>query len=276
MSKKKFSIIGNPLNHSLSPVLHEYWFRKYNIKAEYLLSEIKESEIGVVLDKIKNDEISGINITLPYKKKVIPFLHKIVNDAKLTGSVNTIFKDEENNLIGENSDVYGLQAGYLNKIVDNEKRGKKALVLGAGGVAPSVIVSLKKSKIDRIYLSNRTYEKSLFLKKQFPFLQIIKWPELESKTGDFDIIVNATSLGLKNSQDFNFLFENYKKDLIFIDTIYNPKETKMIKHLKSKNIKTYNGLDMFIYQGQKSFYFWHKINPEIDNDLIELLESKIK
>tara|TARA_A100000164_G_C21820543_1_gene730115 strand:- start:145 stop:975 length:831 start_codon:yes stop_codon:yes gene_type:complete len=276
MSKKKFLIIGNPLNHSLSPVLHEYWFRKYNIKAEYLLSEIKESEIGVVLDKIKNDEISGINITLPYKKKVIPFLHKIVNDAKLTGSVNTIFKDEENNLIGENSDVYGLQAGYLNKIVDNEKRGKKALVLGAGGVAPSVIVSLKKSKIDLIYLSNRTYEKSLFLKKQFPFLQIIKWPELESKTGDFDIIVNATSLGLKNSQDFNFLFENYKKDLIFIDTIYNPKETKMIKHLKSKNIKTYNGLDMFIYQGQKSFYFWHKINPEIDNDLIELLESKIK
>ena len=276
MRKKNFSIIGRPLNHSLSPVLHEYWFNKYNIDAKYSLIEINENEINGVLDKIKNNEIDGINVTLPYKKKVIPFLNKIVNDAKLTGSVNTICKDEENNLIGENSDVYGLQAGYLNKILDSERRNHKALVLGAGGVSPSVIVSLKKSKIENIFLSNRTYEKSLFLKKQFPYLQIIKWAEVENVIGNFDIIVNATSLGLKNSQDFNFLFENYKKSLIYIDTIYNPKETKMIKHLKSNNIKTYNGLDMFIYQGQKSFYLWHKINPEIDDNLIELLSSKIK
>jgi shikimate dehydrogenase len=276
MSKKKFSIIGKPLNHSLSPILHEYWFKKYNIEAEYSLTEVNENEIGIVLDKIKNDEIFGINITLPYKKKIIPFLQEIVNDAKLTGSVNTVFKDKKNNLIGENSDVYGLQAGYLNKIINNEKRNQKALVLGAGGVSPSVIVSLKKSKIENIFLANRTYEKTLFLKKQFPYLQIIKWSEVKKSIGNFDIIVNATSLGLTNSQDFDFLFENYKKSLIYIDTIYNPKETKMIKHLKSNNVQTYNGLDMFIYQGQKSFYLWHKINPEIDGDLVELLVSKLK
>jgi len=276
MSKKKFSIIGKPLNHSLSPILHEYWFKKYNIEAEYSLTEVNENEIGIVIDKIKNDEIFGINITLPYKKKIIPFLQEIVNDAKLTGSVNTVFKDKKNNLIGENSDVYGLQAGYLNKIINNEKRNQKALVLGAGGVSPSVIVSLKKSKIENIFLANRTYEKTLFLKKQFPYLQIIKWSEVKKSIGNFDIIVNATSLGLTNSQDFDFLFENYKKSLIYIDTIYNPKETKMIKHLKSNNVQTYNGLDMFIYQGQKSFYLWHKINPEIDGDLVELLVSKLK
>ena len=276
MSKKKFSIIGKPLNHSLSPILHEYWFKKYIIEAEYSLTEVNENEIGIVLDKIKNDEIFGINITLPYKKKIIPFLQEIVNDAKLTGSVNTVFKDKKNNLIGENSDVYGLQAGYLNKIINNEKRNQKALVLGAGGVSPSVIVSLKKSKIENIFLANRTYEKTLFLKKQFPYLQIIKWSEVKKSIGNFDIIVNATSLGLTNSQDFDFLFENYKKSLIYIDTIYNPKETKMIKHLKSNNVQTYNGLDMFIYQGQKSFYLWHKINPEIDGDLVELLVSKLK
>jgi len=99
---------------------------------------------------------------------------------------------------------------------------------------------------------------------------------MKNQIKDFDIIINATSLGLKNGTDFNFDFKNPKKDLIFIDTIYNPLETKTSKYLKDKNIKVFNGLDMFIYQGQKSFYLWNKINPEIDQHLIELLLSKLK
>ena len=93
---------------------------------------------------------------------------------------------------------------------------------------------------------------------------------------NFDIIVNATSLGLKNYQDFGFDFKNVKQDLIYIDTIYNPLETKTLKYLKEKDIKVFNGLEMFIYQGQKSFYLWNKINPEIDQKLVELLLSKLK
>ena len=93
---------------------------------------------------------------------------------------------------------------------------------------------------------------------------------------NYDIIVNATSLGLKNGQDFDFNFENTREDLIYIDTIYNPIETKTLKNLKEKNIKVFNGLDMFIYQGQKAFYLWNKVNPEIDQNLVELLLSKLK
>ena len=92
----------------------------------------------------------------------------------------------------------------------------------------------------------------------------------------FDIIINATSLGLKNNKDFDFNFENTKKNLIYIDTIYNPIETKTLKFLKEKKLKTYNGLDMFIYQGQKSFFLWNKINPEIDDELIDILIAKLK
>ena len=93
---------------------------------------------------------------------------------------------------------------------------------------------------------------------------------------NFDIIINATSLGLKNGEDFEFKFSNVKKDVIYIDTIYNPLETKTLKHLKEEGKKVFNGLDMFIYQGQKSFYLWNKINPEIDEGLIQLLKSKLK
>lgn len=273
MNKKSFAIIGNPIAHSLSPVLHNYWFNKYKIEANYSSLEVNEKDIESIAKKIRNKELSGINVTLPYKQKVIPFIDKLINDAKFTNSVNTIFLDDTNTLVGENTDVFGIQAAYLKEIVQVEN--KKALVIGAGGVAPSVIFSLQKSKIKNISIINRTYEKSIFLKKKFNFLSILEWKSLKQEISKFDIIINATSLGLKDGKDFEFDFENVKDDLIYIDTIYNPLETKTLKFLKENKIKTFNGLDMFIYQGQKSFYLWNKINPEIDDELINLLMSKL-
>ena len=122
MKKNKFAIIGNPISHSLSPIMHNHWFKKYNINAEYELFKINENEIPNVMEKIKNKEIKGINVTLPYKKTVIPFLSKTVNDAKETHSVNTVMLDEESNLIGENTDVFGFQAAYLKFISNQEKK----------------------------------------------------------------------------------------------------------------------------------------------------------
>ena len=164
MNKKFFSIIGNPISHSLSPDLHNYWFKKYNINARYSLESVQNDNLKSVIQKIKNKELSGINVTLPYKQKIIPYIDRLVNDAKQTNSVNTIFLDENNNVVGENTDVFGLQAAYLKEI--NDAENKKALVIGAGGVSPSVIFSLQKSKINNISLVNRTHEKSIFLKKK--------------------------------------------------------------------------------------------------------------
>ena len=273
MKKKLFAIIGNPIAHSLSPVLHNYWFKKYKINAEYNLLNVDSENISEVIKKIKNKEIDGINVTLPFKQKVIPFIDRLINDAENTNSVNTIFLDETNTIIGENTDVFGLQAAYL-KEIDNAE-SKKALIIGAGGVCPSVIFSLQKSKIKNISIINRTYEKSLFLKKKFKFINVLKWESVRNEISKFDIIINATSLGLKGGSDFNFNFENVMNSLVYIDTIYNPLETKTLKFLKEKKIKTFNGLKMFIHQGQKSFYLWNKINPEINDELINLLISKL-
>ena len=274
MKKKLFGIIGSPVSHSLSPILHNYWFEKYNIDANYSLLNITEGNLNNVINKIRNKELNGINVTLPYKQKIIPFVDKLINDAGSTSSVNTIFLNNENIIVGENTDVFGLQAAYLKEI--NNVENKKALVIGAGGVSPSVIFALEKSKVKNISIINRTYEKSLFLKKKFHFLNILKWNSLEEEISKFDIIINATSLGLKDGKDFEFNFNNTKDDLIYIDTIYNPLETKTLKFLKENKIKTFNGLEMFIYQGQKSFYLWNKINPEIDEQLIDLLVKKLK
>ena len=272
--KKKFAIIGNPIIHSLSPVLHEYWFKKYNIDADYAIIETSDKDLPKIIEKIKQGYYSGINVTLPFKQKIINFVDKVINDAELTGSVNTVLLDNEKTIIGENTDVYGLQAAYL-KEIDNSSN-KKALVIGAGGVSPSVILSIKKSGINNISITNRTNEKCIFLKKKFNFLNIISWESLKSEIKNFDIIINATSLGLKNGADFNFNFSDTKNETVYIDTIYNPLETKTFKYLKEEGRRVFNGLDMFIYQGQKSFYLWNKINPEIDDKLVELLNLKLK
>ena len=271
---KKFGIIGNPIKHSLSPVLHNYWFHKYEIDANYSIINVKEKDLSDVITKIRNKEYSGINITLPYKQKIIPNIDLLVNDAQMTSSVNTIYMDKNNTIIGENTDVYGLQAAYLKKLENVSK--KRTLIIGAGGVSPSVVLSLQKSGVKEISIINRTKEKCLFLKKKFHKLKILDWKNLKDEIENYDIIINASSLGLKNGQDFDISFENTKSDSIYIDIIYNPLETKTLKYLKERDIKVFNGLDMFIYQGQKAFYLWNKINPEIDHELIDLLLSKLK
>ena len=272
--KKNFGIIGNPIKHSLSPLLHNYWFKKYNIDATYSIIEASEKDLPDIINKIRDKSLNGINVTLPYKQKIINNIDKIINDAEMTGSVNTLFLDSGSLIIGENTDVFGLQAAYL-KELDN-CLNKKTLVIGAGGVSPSVILSLQKSGIKNISIINRTHEKCLFLKKKFNYLNILSWNDLQSEISKYDIIINATSLGLKNGQDFDIDFSKCKDDTIYIDTIYNPLKTKTFKYLEEKGIKVFNGLEMFIYQGQKSFYLWNKINPEIDDELINLLLSKLK
>jgi shikimate dehydrogenase len=271
---KKFGIIGNPIKHSLSPVLHNYWFEKYKINANYSLLNIAEDELSNVVNKIRDKDIEGINVTLPYKNKIVRYVDSLVNDAEITSSVNTIYLNDKGHIVGENTDVFGMQAAYLKEVDSAQK--KRALVIGAGGVSPSVILSLQKSGVKDISITNRTKEKCIFLKKKFKSLNVIDWNNLDNELKNYDIIVNATSLGMKNGQDFKFEFRQTKQNLIYIDTIYNPLETKTIKHLKEKEVKVFNGLEMFIYQGQKSFYLWNKVNPEIDQTLIDLLMSKLK
>ena len=276
MTKKSFGIIGKPLSHSISPELHNFWFKKYNISADYSLLEIEQNEIEEIIKKIRNKELHGINVTVPYKQVVIPFLDLILDDAKETHSVNTISLNKDGKIVGNNTDVYGLEQGFLKRLDEKNLEKNKILILGAGGVTPSIIYALAKKGIKQITISNRTIEKAEDIKKRFPFIKIIKWENIETEVNSMNIIVNATSLGLKNSLDFTQEFKFIKNNLVYYDIIYNPRETTMIKKFKKKGIKTYNGLEMFIYQGQKSFSLWNKIKPELDEELIQTITAKIK
>ena len=276
MIEKQYGIIGKPLSHSLSPVLHNYWFKKNNLKFNYSLIEIEKHQIKEIINKIRTKELYGINVTVPYKQEVIPHLDLIINDSKETSSVNTIYLNNENKVVGENTDVYGFEQSFINKLDSANIMEKSFLILGSGGVTPSLIYALNKKKIKKIFISNRTIQKAKDIKNKFSFVEIIPWERINKKSEEVDVIINATSLGMKNGSEFERLIDKFKPDLVYYDVIYNPLETNMLKNFKDKKIRTFNGLEMFLFQGQKSFFLWNKIFPKVDEELKKKIISSLK
>ena len=161
---KKYLVIGSPIEHSLSPKIHNYWFKKNKVKAIYEKKKINNNEIKDVILDIRKGNISGINVTVPFKKSIIPFIDELTNLANITQSVNTVYK-KGNLIIGDNTDEGGFELGI--KKTNYNLENKKVFLLGAGGVAPSIIFALEKMKVSKIILSNRTRQKAEELKKNF-------------------------------------------------------------------------------------------------------------
>ena len=263
---KKFLVIGNPIQHSLSPKLHNYWFKKKKINAIYDKKEINEKDINSIISDIKNEKISGINVTVPFKKKVIPFMDKLSPEANESQSVNTIYF-QDGSLIGHNTDISGFELSI--KYLKYNVKNKTVFILGAGGVVPSIILALKKMGATKIILSNRTKSKAEDLKNKFNELKIIDWGE----TPNFDMIINATSIGLKNEDGIKLDYSLIEPNKFFYDVIYNPKETIFLKRAKLFGNRAENGKMMFIYQAHQAFTVWHELMPEIDQEVINLLDK---
>ena len=262
---KKYLVIGNPIEHSLSPKLHNYWIKKNNIEAVYDKKQINESDIEFVIDEIKNEKINGINVTVPFKKLVIPFMDELSSEANKSQSVNTIYF-QNGKVIGHNTDISGFELGI--KYSKYDVKNKIVFILGAGGVVSSIIIALKKMGAAKIIISNRTKTKAEDLKKIFNELEIIDW----GKTPNFDMIINATSIGLKSEEGINLDYTSVGNNKFFYDLIYNPKETIFLKRAKLFGNKAENGKMMFIYQAHQAFTVWHKLMPDINEETMNLID----
>jgi shikimate dehydrogenase len=263
---KKYIVIGNPIEHSLSPKLHNYWIKENNIDAVYDKKRIDHSELENIIFEVKEGKISGINVTVPFKKAAIPFLDELSTEANKTQSVNTIYLNN-GKIIGHNTDAAGFELAikYLKYNINN----KRIFILGAGGVVPSIIFSLNKMQPSKIILSNRTRDKAENLKELFKNVEIINWGEMP----DFDMIINATSLGLKKEDEIKLDISNVGNNKIFYDVIYNPIETNFLKKAKNLGHRVENGKMMFVYQAHQAFTLWHKVMPKIDSETIKLLDQ---
>jgi shikimate dehydrogenase len=263
---KKFLVIGNPIDHSLSPKLHNYWIKQHKINAVYEKQKMEDKDLKNLIIQVKEKNINGINVTVPFKKSIIPFLDKLSDEAQKTQSVNTIYLDN-NKVIGHNTDIGGFEMSIKRSNIDLSN--KKVLVLGAGGVVPSIIYALTKMHVKKIIVSNRTKDKVDHLKTFFKDIDVIDW----GKLSDFDMIINATSIGLKKGDKINLDFALVGTNKYFFDVIYNPKETDFLRSGKNLGHSIINGKFMFIYQALLAFNIWHNVKPDINDEVTKLLEE---
>jgi shikimate dehydrogenase len=271
-NRKIFLVIGNPIKHSLSPFLHNYWFHKNKINCEYKKLETTKSSIKKILNKVRKREIEGINVTIPFKNSVIKYLDILKGDALKTSSVNTVYLNKKK-LVGDNTDVYGFSSGVLRKV---KTRIKTAGIIGAGGVTSSIILALVQKGVKKIYITNRTFSKLKVFKKKFKkVIYPIKWNDRYKAFADVQILINVTSLGMLGQKDLKFDFSVFHKKINVADIVYNPENTRFLKDARKNGHKIFTGLDMFIYQAQKAFYIWNRKNPKITKDIYKKLRKKI-
>jgi shikimate dehydrogenase len=192
-------------------------------------------------------------------------MDELSSEANESQSVNTIYF-QSGKVIGHNTDISGFELGI--KYSKYDVKTKIVFILGAGGVVSSIIIALKKMGAAKIIISNRTKTKAEDLKKIFNELEIIDW----GKTPNFDMIINATSIGLKNEEGINLDYTSVGNNKFFYDLIYNPKETIFLKRAKLFGNKAENGKMMFIYQAHQAFTVWHKLMPDINEETMNLID----
>ena len=264
---KKFLVIGNPIEHSLSPNLHNYWIKENNLNAIYGKLKTYDDDLPELCKSIKKGELDGLNVTVPFKKSIIPHIDILSGNALRTQSVNTI-SINKGNLIGNNTDIDGFELSI--KKLKYDVSNKTILILGAGGVVPSIIFALEKMKASKIFLSNRTKQKALNLKKFFRQVDVINWGDLP----DFDMVINATTLGLNKNDKFGMDFSKSGKNKLFYDVIYAPFSTEFSDAGDLPGNINENGFNMFLFQAQKAFSIWHNVEPEINKELTNFLRHK--
>ncbi len=281
----KYLVIGNPIDHSLSPKLHNYWIKKNNLNAIYEKKFAEEKDLKKLCDDVREGKIEGFNVTVPFKEKIIKHLDNYTDTANAIRAVNTVYRkyvDGEYIVMGDNTDVYGFEQSC--PLRNYSKRGASALIIGAGGASKAIILGLCNLNVRHFAITNRTRENAKNLMTQITKPEsykghfVYEWCKDEGIMSKPDIIVNCTSLGLKEEDKIPLDFSKYKKKfftkkVIFYDLIYNPEETNFLINAKKIGQQAINGKMMFLYQAQKSFFIWHGIKPEIDQETISVLND---
>ncbi|NQU68554.1 MAG: shikimate dehydrogenase [Candidatus Marinimicrobia bacterium] len=279
---RKFAVIGNPVDHSLSPQLHKNVFDQLGIDAEYTKMKCPESDLSAMMERLRSGEWDGLNITIPHKQKIIPLLDKLNPRAHSIGSVNCVTNDN-GALIGYNTDWFGFSMSLkLNQI---SVQGHSCVVIGAGGAAYAIVYALLREGANSIAVANRSHANSEKLVEKLSVIQndcllhSIPFEQLNVAMNSASIIVNTTPVGMgSNPDEIPAPKTAITSSQILIDIIYSPMKTEFLKFGERIGAKIINGLDMFIYQGLASLDIWMKdrISPRVDiNDLKKILETHL-
>lgn len=253
----KFAVIGNPIDHSLSPAMHNANFKALDYHATYEAINISEKDFHLIKEITSEKDLSGFNVTIPHKERIIPFLDEIDEQSETVGAVNTV-KIRNGKWIGYNTDGIGYVKGLQQVYPD--LNNAYILILGAGGASKGIANELTKYVKPKLTIANRSMNRfeqwNLNVNK-------VHLSEAEVALSEFDIIINTTPAGMNTNQEIPISLKNLEPDTLISDIVYVPFKTPILQQAETQGNPVYNGLDMFIYQGAESFKIWTATEPNI-------------
>ncbi len=264
-------VIGNPIAHSKSPVIHGYWLRHYGINAYYVPIEVASEDLFEVIQTLPKMKFRGVNITIPYKEDALRHYHHITDQAVLIGAVNTLTFSPDHQIYADNTDGHGFLQNLKERIPDWKASNGSALVLGAGGAAKAAIYALILDGAPKVYVSNRSSDRAEALRRVFGNrVVVVRQLDIPELLGEVATVANATSLGMKGMPRLNFPYEKLRPDTVVTDLVYSPLETELLKQAAGRGCRTVDGLGMLLHQAAASFDSWYGIRPAINSTVRSL------
>lgn len=271
---QKAFVLGHPIAHSRSPLIHNYWLKAHGLAGSYEAIDLQPGTLATFLERVRTGELVGGNITVPLKEEAFAAVDRLTNTAKSIGAVNTVYM-EDHQLWGDNTDAYGFSANLAGN-APNWQKDHQALVLGAGGASRAVIKSLINAGFYKITVLNRTLAKAEELAAHFGptvFADSLDAFPLIAPTAD--LIVNTSSLGMVGKDEITFDFSAAKKTTIVTDIVYVPLETGFLKSARNFGLKTVDGLGMLLHQAVPGFERWFGVRPKVTPELRDVIEADL-
>ena len=268
-------VLGNPIAHSKSPILHQFWLKQNKIKGFYIPLKVSENDLEMTLRNLPKIGFSGVNVTVPHKESVMSFAKIKTERASLIGSANTLTFLPEGGFKADNTDGYGFMKNLEEQAPVWDPKEAKVLILGAGGACRAVIGALLESGVEKLHVTNRTQKRAKDLQVFFNSqIELIEWSEKEELLKNVNTVINATTLGMVGSDELQFSLSKANENTTIVDLVYNPINTPLLAEAHKKGCHVVNGIGMLLHQATPGFKEWYGVKPTITKELLNRVMSK--
>lgn len=273
---KRACVIGYPVAHSRSPLIHNYWLRQYDIEGEYVRREVKPDEIDNFLQEFPASGFRGCNVTIPHKEAAARHAAESTPVVRALGVANTLWL-ENGKLHADNTDIRGFLAHLDDSCPGWTRKTAHAVILGAGGAARAVVYGLKESGVEKLTIVNRSRERAEQLVREIKIeANIAGYDKTATLLPSADLLVNTTSLGMKGQPPLEIDLAPMKKFAAVYDLVYAPLETALLRQARERGLKAIDGLGMLLHQAAPGFEKWFGILPEVTKELRDLIVADLE
>ncbi len=273
MADRRAFVVGHPIAHSRSPLIHGHWLAQHGLEGTYGRIDVAPDAFEDFLKTMESQGLVGGNVTIPHKEAAFRLVERRDAAAEAIGAVNTVWL-EDGRLVGSNTDAYGFAAN-LDQNAPAWRDAETALVLGAGGASRAIIHALRKAGIERILIANRTASRAEDLSNAFG-VAAIAWDDIAAHLPATGLLVNTTSLGMTGKGDLDLPLDAMPSGAVVTDIVYVPLETPLLARARERGLATVDGLGMLLHQAVPGFERWFGVRPVVDAALRELIVADIE